>query len=90
VAGDALLNIKDRTSKQELGRTIAFVTALTEESIKFVQDADVTLLRTRDDLRRALDELATSTENFAEFTQILVDNPSALISGRNEAVRALP
>jgi hypothetical protein len=44
----------------------------------------------RDDLRRALDDLATSSENIAELTQILVDNPSALISGRSERDRPLP
>ena len=55
-----------------------------------VTNVDVTLLRTRDDLRRLLDVLITGGENFADFAQILVDNPSALLSGRSEADRQLP
>ena len=82
--------IKARASDQELGALLASSQQLTEETRTLVKNADVTLLRTRDDLRRALDELAMSTENLSEFTQILVDNPSALISGRNETDRALP
>ncbi|PIW02671.1 MAG: hypothetical protein COW42_00385 [Deltaproteobacteria bacterium CG17_big_fil_post_rev_8_21_14_2_50_63_7] len=79
-----------RVGPNELGKTIQKTNTLADESIKLVKDADVTLLRTRDDLRRSLDDLATSSENIAEFTQILVDNPSALISGRSESERALP
>ena len=82
--------IHARVSKEELGATIAAATVLSQESTKLIKDADVTLLRTRDDLRRSMDDLATSTENLAEFTQILVDNPSVLISGRGERDRALP
>jgi hypothetical protein len=34
-------------------------------------------------------ELETSVENINEFTQILVENPSVLISGRSEKDRQI-
>ena len=41
-----------RVGEKELGATIAAATELTQESTKLVKNADVTLMRTRDDLRR--------------------------------------
>ena len=76
-------NVNARTSKDELGQTIAGVNSL-------VSTTQVTVLRLRDDLRRVMNELETSVENINEFTQILIDNPSVLISGRNEKERQLP
>ena len=43
-----------------------------------------------DDMQRIMRELEQGVENFNEFTQILVDNPSVLISGRSEKERVLP
>ena len=76
-------NVNARTSKDELGQTIAGINSL-------VSTTQVTVLRLRDDLRRVMNELETSVENINEFTQILIDNPSVLISGRNEKERQLP
>jgi len=78
-----MVNVRARTSEEELGQTIAGVNSL-------VSSTQVTVLRLRDDLRRVLSELETSVENINEFTQILVDDPSVLISGRNEKERKLP
>ncbi len=81
---------QQRMGPEELGATIAAVHTLVSDTSRLVGAAEVTLLRTRDDLRRALEELATTTENMSEFTQILVDNPSVLIGGRSERERRLP
>ncbi len=78
-----MANVRARTSESELGQTIHGVNTL-------VSSTQVTVLRLRDDLRRVLSELETSVENINEFTQILVDDPSVLISGRNEKERQLP
>lgn len=79
----SVASIKDRVSAEELGQTIASVNKLTN-------DTHVTVIRLRDDLRRSFTELERGIENINEFTQILVDNPSVLISGRKEKDRALP
>lgn len=76
-------NVEARTSDKELGQTIASVNVLTH-------DTHVTILRLRDDMRRLFTELETSVEGINEFVQILVDNPSVLISGRSEKERQLP
>lgn len=76
-------NVEARTSKDELGTTIENVNELAVAT-------QVTVVRLRDDLRRIMNELETSVENINEFTQILVDDPSVLITGRNEKERQLP
>ncbi len=76
-------NVTTRTSDEELGQTILSVNRL-------VADTNVTVLRLRTDLQRVMTELETSVENINEFTQILVENPSVLISGRSEKERQLP
>jgi phospholipid/cholesterol/gamma-HCH transport system substrate-binding protein len=76
-------NVENRTSKEELGATIESVNEL-------AMATQVTIVRMRDDLRRIMNELETSVENINEFTQILVDDPSVLITGRNEKERQLP
>ncbi len=75
-------NVTTRTSDNELGETIQSVNHL-------VADTNVTVLRLRSDLQRVMKELETSIENINEFTQILVENPSVLISGRTEKERQL-
>lgn len=76
-------NVTARTSDEELGQTIQSVNRL-------VADSNVTVLRLRTDLQRVMRELETSVENINEFTQILIENPSVLISGRSEKERQLP
>ena len=76
-------NATTRTSDEELGKTIANVNRL-------VTDTNVMVLSLRTDLQRVLRELETSVENINEFSQILVENPSVLISGRREKERELP
>ena len=76
-------NVTNRTSEEELGQTIQSVNRL-------VGDVNVTVLRLRNDMQRIMRELEQGVENFNEFTQILVDNPSVLISGRSEKERVLP
>ena len=75
-------NAVARTSDAELGQTIQSVNRL-------VSDSSVTVLRLRTDLQRVMRELETSVENINEFTQILIENPSVLISGRSEKERQL-
>ncbi|MCL2326330.1 MAG: MlaD family protein [Proteobacteria bacterium] len=82
-AGILMANLSARTSEDELGRTIASINRL-------ATDTNVSVMRIRDDLRRIMVELETSVENINEFTQILIDNPSVLISGRSEKERRLP
>lgn len=85
-----LTELNKRVGPDELGKVFADADTLVLNTDKLVYDANVTLVRLRDDLRRTLDELAQSTENIAEFTQILVEDPAALISGRSSTDRALP
>lgn len=90
LAANLLQELVKRAGPDELGKVLADADALVLNTDKLVYDANVTLVRLRDDLRRTLEELAQSTENFAEFTQILVEDPAALISGRSSSDRALP
>ncbi|MFA5624625.1 MAG: MlaD family protein [Bradymonadales bacterium] len=79
----SMASIRDRVSSEELGATIASINKLST-------DTHVAVIRIRDDLRRSFAELERGIENINEFTQILVENPSVLISGRKEKDRALP
>lgn len=79
-----------RLGKEELGVAIKSYTKLADRSTELVDHADVTLLRARDDMLRALDELVTGVESFAEFAATLRDDPSALIGGRRQEERSLP
>lgn len=79
-----------RLGKDELGAAITSYTKLADRSTEFVDHADVTLMRARDDMLRALDSLVTGAENFAEFATTLRDDPSALIGGRRLEERKLP
>ena len=80
---ELISNATTRTSDEELGKTIASVNRL-------VNDTNVTVLSLRSDLQRVMRELEASVENINEFSQILVENPSVLISGRHEKERELP
>lgn len=79
-----------RLSEEELGRALAEYTELAKSGREFVDTANVTVLRSRDDLLRALDEFVNGAESFSEFAAILRDDPSALIRGRTQAQRSLP
>ncbi len=76
-------NVTTRSSDAELGQTIQSINHL-------VSDANVFILRLRTDMQRVMRDLETSVENINEFTQILIDDPSVLISGRGEKDRQLP
>lgn len=89
-AEKVLDQLNARLGPKELGAAIAQANTMMSRTTSMVTNVDVTLLRTRDDLRRLLDVLITGGENFADFAQILIDNPSALLSGRSEADRQLP
>jgi phospholipid/cholesterol/gamma-HCH transport system substrate-binding protein len=82
--------LKARVGPEELGATLASANVMMTSLSSTAKNIDVTVLRTRDDLRRMLDSMITGAENFSDFAQILVDNPSALLSGRKESERALP
>ena len=86
----AATTLNARISKEELGQAIASYTALADRSTQLVDHADITLLRARDDLLKALDELVTGIENFSDFAQMLRDNPRVLLSGRGVEERELP
>ncbi|MDX9723651.1 MAG: MlaD family protein [Myxococcota bacterium] len=81
---------KQRLGPDEFGQTIAATNTLLADGSRLVNTSDMTLRRTRDDLRRIFDELVTSSENLSDFSQMLLDNPSVLISGRSESERPLP
>ena len=76
-------NVTTRSSDEELGQTIQSINRL-------VSDSNVFILRLRTDMQRVMRDLETSVENINEFTQILIDDPSVLISGRGEKDRQLP
>lgn len=80
---ELMKTVNTRASDEELGQTI-------QSANRLIADTNVTVLRLRTDLERVLRELETSVENINEFTQILVENPSVLISGRGEKDRQLP
>jgi len=79
-----------RLSKRELGNTIKTINDLAESGGSLVKNADLTLLRARDDLLTAIDELLIGIEYFSEFAAILRDNPSALLGGGQKQERNLP
>ena len=76
-------NITTRSSDEELGQTIQSMNRL-------ISDSNVFILRLRTDMQRVMHDLETSVENINEFTQILIEDPSVLISGRGEKDRQLP
>lgn len=78
-----------RLSDDELGAVLAALAALANRSTDTVARADLTLIQVKDDLLRALDELVTGAEAFAEFASLLRDDPAALIRGRSEQPREL-
>lgn len=79
-----------RLGKDELGKTIASVTNLSDRTTKFVDNADVTLIRAREDILRALDVLIEGVEAFGELATLLRDDPAALIRGRGGKERKVP
>lgn len=85
-----LKNAERRLDDDEAGALVTELTALSKRSTHLVEHADITLLRIKDDLSRALDEFVQGAEAFAEFAAYLRDNPSALLSGRTEKDRRLP
>ena len=86
----AARNAEARLGKKEMGATIASIHTLTQDSSRLVKTADATLLRAREDLLSAIDELVVGIEYFSEFAAILRDNPSALIGGGQKQQRNLP
>ena len=76
-------NVTARTSDKELGAAI-------QNFNRLLTDTNVTVLRLRSDMQRVMRDLETGVENINEFTQMLIENPSVLISGRSEKERRLP
>ena len=83
-------NIEERASKAELGGTIASITGLADRTTETVGRVDKTFIQLRENLLRALEELIVGAEAFADFAQMLSDDPSVLLRGRTEERRELP
>jgi len=78
-----------RLSDSEIGKLVAKLIELTEGADKTLERADLTLLQIKDDLLRALDELVVGAEAFAEFANLLREDPAALIRGRGDKPREI-
>jgi len=78
-----------RLSDDDLGATLLAFRRLAESAGAAVGRADLTLVQIKDDLLRALDELVTGAEAFAEFASLLREDPAALIRGRGDAPREI-
>jgi len=48
---------------------------------KTTETINLTLLRSQEDIAKALDNLAESMHNFNEFTRIIMENPGAILQG---------
>lgn len=78
-----------RLSDRELGVLVGALVKLAEGANATLGRADLTLLQIKDDLLRALDELVVGAEAFAEFANLLREDPAALIRGRGDKPREI-
>lgn len=78
-----------RLGDDEVGALVAALVRLAEGANTTLGRADLTLLQIKDDLLRALDELVVGAEAFAEFANLLREDPAALIRGRGDKPREI-
>ena len=64
--------------------------AVVTSTRRLLENLDVTVLRSREDLFASLSYLLESLENFSEFARNIRENPSLLLSGPKEHERELP
>jgi phospholipid/cholesterol/gamma-HCH transport system substrate-binding protein len=78
-----------RLGDDEAGALVAALVKLADGANTTLGRADLTLLQIKDDLLRALDELVVGAEAFAEFANLLREDPAALIRGRGDKPREI-
>ncbi len=66
---------------------VADLSSLIRNSNNAIGHFDQTLLYSRDNLLKALENLETTLDHLAEFTKVISEKPSLLIRGRSEDVR---
>jgi len=61
--------------------TMEKISLLLDSLQKTTETINLTLLRSQEDIAKALDNLSESMHNFNEFTRIIMENPGAILQG---------
>jgi phospholipid/cholesterol/gamma-HCH transport system substrate-binding protein len=81
-ARSALTSLDTRLSDAQLGDTITQLGLALKDVTRLLQSTDLILRAGRDDFVATLKYLRQAAEDLREFSRIIAQNPSALISGR--------
>lgn len=86
----AVDEVRARVGKEELGRTLASVGRLLRRTDAMVEKLDLMVASGREDLRITLRYLAETTENLRDFSRLIREDPSRLLSSPKRQGRDLP
>jgi phospholipid/cholesterol/gamma-HCH transport system substrate-binding protein len=86
----ALNDVRTRVGKEELGRALASVGRLLRRTDALVEKLDLVVAASRQDLRITLRYLAETTENLRDFSRLIREDPSRLLSSPKRQGRDLP
>lgn len=81
-AKGAMESLDHRLSDAQLGQTITELSVALNDLTRLLQNTDLVLRAGRDDFIATLKYLRQAAEDLREFSRIIAQNPSALISGR--------
>jgi len=86
----AVDEVRARVGEEELGRTLASVGRLLRRTDAMVEKLDLMVASGRDDLRITLRYLAETAENLRDFSRLIREDPSRLLSSPKRQGRDLP
>ncbi|HSA34720.1 MAG TPA: MlaD family protein [bacterium] len=69
------------TREADIKGTMEKISLLLDSLNKTTETINLTLVRSREDINKSLDNLSESMMNFNEFTRIIMENPAAILQG---------
>lgn len=81
-ARSAMVTLDRRLSDEEMGVAISDLRTSLQELTRLLKDTDLAVRAGRDDFTATLKYVRQAAEDLREFSRIIAQNPSALISGR--------
>ncbi len=78
---DSAREVKTAVRDADIKATMERTAKLLDTLQKTAETINLTLLRSQEDITKALDNLAESMHNFNEFTRIIMENPGAILQG---------
>ncbi len=84
-ASNVMTTLDQKLNAEELGETLAALQLALANVVKLMQELDLTVRASREDLVLSLKHVRQATQDLREFSRIIAQDPSVLLRGRGSS-----